>query len=85
MKKKEAAILRDLFEDILSICTDSGYTRQTCQEESLRGMVSFFADHYDHIQIDTMWSMINQYVQKQGITDDVGLSESADYIMNVIK
>lgn len=74
--------IRDLFEDILSICTDSGYTRQTCQEESLRGMVSFFADHYDHIQIDTMWPMIEDFsagkisdpenmVARETMTDEV--------------
>lgn len=74
--------IRDLFEDILTICTDSGYTRQTCQESSLRGRVSFFADHYDHIQIDTMWPMIEDFsagkisnaenlVARETITDGV--------------
>lgn len=69
--------IRELFQEILTICTESGYTRSTCTEQTLRGMTSFFADHYDHIQIDTMWPMIETFSAKR-------ISDSQDHVAREI-
>lgn len=52
--------IRNLFLNIYHICDEKGYIAEHAGEGWLNE-VSHFGQHYDHVQIDTMWPMIRQY------------------------
>lgn len=64
--------IRELYKDIYHECVESGYTQQSA-EGNINQVIDFFGLHYDNIQIDTMWPMIEEYAQKE-------LGDSADSI-----
>lgn len=75
--------IRDLFLKIYDICDENGFLKRHANRGWL-GRVSHFGDHYDHIQIDTMWPLVNDYALERwggGITD---LNENADRVMDII-
>lgn len=51
--------VKQLFLDIYDVCDEKGYLGSHAGEGWLQE-VDHFGDHYDHIQIDTMWPMIQQ-------------------------
>lgn len=75
--------IQDLFLKIYDICDESGYLK-TYAKEGWLNRVSHFGDHYDHIQIDTMWPLINAYVGEMSGSDAVDVNGNADLIMNRI-
>lgn len=75
--------IQDLFLEIYDICSQNGYLKSGAGKGWLN-RVSHFGDHYDHIQIDTMWPMVNQFAKEQGGGDVVSLNKNADHVMNVI-
>lgn len=54
--------VRQLFLDIYRVCDENGYLGLHAGEGWYQE-VSHFGDHYDHIQIDTMWPMILQHAR----------------------
>ncbi|MFI3214665.1 MAG: hypothetical protein R3Y24_15215, partial [Eubacteriales bacterium] len=69
---------QDLFQEIYDICDENGYL-MTASGNGWYEEVCHFGDHYDHIQIDTMWPMISDYASKHSengsdtnlLTDDI--------------
>lgn len=75
-EERDAAYIQDeeiraLFLDIYSACQRKGYLGFQAEEGWLNE-VNHFGDHYDHIQIDTMWPMI---LEKAG--ENVGETDAA--------
>ena len=58
----EDADAKKLFLDIYKVCDENGYLGSHA-EEGWYNEVDHFGDHYDHIQIDTMWPMILQHAR----------------------
>lgn len=54
---------RQLFLDIYNVCDEKGYLGSHAGKGWYQE-VGHFGDHYDHIQIDTMWPMILQHARK---------------------
>lgn len=52
-----------LFLSIYDVCNEKGYTANHAKDGWYQE-VSHFGDHYDHIQIDTMWPMILQHARE---------------------
>ncbi|MBR4981888.1 MAG: hypothetical protein IKY94_04950 [Lachnospiraceae bacterium] len=52
--------VKQLFLNIYDVCDEKGYLGSHA-EEGWFHEVNHFSDHYDHIQINTMWPMIQQY------------------------
>lgn len=75
--------IQNLFLKIYDACDEGGYLK-TYAGEGWMNRVSHFGDHYDHIQIDTMWPLIISYVDAHCGGDDVEISENTDLIMNTI-
>ncbi len=80
--------IRKLFLDIYHVCDDSGFLGSSAGAGWYQE-VTHFGDHYDHIQIDTMWPMIHDYVEKQkGLEPNeqqsMELEIETDRIMNVL-
>ena len=79
----EDADVRELFLEIYDTCEEQGYLGHSAGK-GWKERVSHFGDHYDHIQIDTMWPLVNAYALERwggGITD---LNENADRVMDII-
>lgn len=74
--------IRDLFLTIYDICDEGGYLK-AYEKEGWMNRVSHFGDHYDHIQIDTMWPLIIDYAGECG-RDAIEVNENTDHIMNTI-
>ncbi len=55
---------RQLFLDIYDTCEAGGFLGHSAGEGWLN-RVGHFGDHYDHIQIDTLWPMVRAYAEKQ--------------------
>lgn len=74
--------IKDLFLEIYDICEENGWLMHAAEKGWLN-RVSHFGNHYDHIQIDTMWPLVNELAGEQvdGLTS---LSERADRIMDTI-
>lgn len=72
--------IRALFEDIYQTCKAEGYTGNTAEKGWLNE-VSHFGDHYDNIQIDTMWPMIHDYVDSK----NASLFENEEYMNREIE
>ena len=68
---------KQLFLNIYDVCDESGYLGSHAGEGWFHE-VNHFGDHYDHIQIDTMWPMILQHArntinteyQNSGLTEE---------------
>ncbi len=80
--------MKELFLDIYKVCNDSGFLGNSAGSGWYQN-VTHFGDHYDHIQIDTMWPMIHEYVEKQkGLEPNdkqsMELEMETDRIMNVL-
>lgn len=54
------ADVKQLFLDIYDVCDEKGYLGSHAKDDWFHE-VNHFGDHYDHIQINTMWPMIQQY------------------------
>ena len=52
---------RELFYQIYDVCNEQGYLGHSAGK-GWYNRVNHFGDHYDNIQIDTMWRMIQNYV-----------------------
>lgn len=74
---------RDLFYRIYDICDEQGYLKHSAGE-GWYNRVAHFGDHYDHIQIDTMWPMIQHYVYENYEGGEVYLEQKVDEITNQI-
>lgn len=72
-----------LFLEIYDVCDAAGYLKHSAGEGWLN-RVSHFGDHYDHIQIDTMWPMINDYVREKYGDGEVEVNVKADEVMSVM-
>lgn len=65
--------IRRLYEDIYNTCVHKGFTQQSI-EGNINQVVAFFGLHYDNIQIDTMWPMIEEHSQEK-LGDNFNLIE----------
>ena len=75
--------IRGLFLEIYDRCEEQGYLKHSAGKGWLN-RVSHFGDHYDHIQIDTMWPAVNDYVREHYGEGTVELNENADRIMDTM-
>lgn len=64
--------IRELFLSIYYVCDTNGYLASHANDGWL-AEVNHFGDHYDHIQIDTMWPMILDYSRATLNTQDIAL------------
>lgn len=75
--------IRQLFLDIYDCCDENGYLGHSAGKGWL-ARVSHFTDHYDHIQIDTMWPMIRNHVEASMQGSEVEKEARIDHIMAVL-
>lgn len=80
--------IRNLFKDIYKVCDDSGFLGSSAGAGWYQE-VTHFGDHYDHIQIDTMWPMIHEYVRtktglEQNAQQSMDIEIETDRIMNIM-
>ncbi len=75
--------IQGLFLEIYDIC-DEDCCLKAYEKEGWRNRVSHFGDHYDCIQIDTMWPLINAYAEERCGGDDTDINKYTDLIMNTI-
>lgn len=75
--------IQDLFLQIYDICDENKYLKAYAGK-GWYNRSSHFGDHYDHIQIDTMWPLITAYAREHYGDGDVAVSGGADRIMNTI-
>lgn len=69
--------VRELFQEIYDICDENGYLMSHAGAGWYQ-RVEHFGNHYDHIQIDTMWPMIQQYVHTHYSGSDAELEKLVD-------
>lgn len=74
---------RDLFYQIYDICDEQGYLMHNA-EHGWYNRVNHFGNHYDNIQIDTMWPTIQNYVYEEYEDGEVYLEKKVDKISNQI-
>lgn len=74
---------RDLFYQIYDVCDTQGYLMHSAGK-GWYNRVSHFGDHYDHIQIDTMWPMIQSYVRENYEGGEIYLEQKVDEITDRI-
>lgn len=74
--------VQELFLQIYDICDEGGYLKDYAKEGWMN-RVAHFGDHYDHIQINTMWRLITDYAARNG-GDAVDVNKYTDFIMNRI-
>ncbi|MGN0307200.1 MAG: hypothetical protein ACI4DN_03175 [Lachnospiraceae bacterium] len=76
--------IRELFLDIYAVCEENGYLGSQAEKGWLNE-VTHFGDHYDHIQIDTMWPMILEQAGENVGEESVALKDmETDRINSVI-
>jgi len=75
--------VRQLFLDIYTICEEKGYLGHSAQKGWFN-RVNHFTDHYDNIQIDTMWPMIRSFVDASMQAGEVEREMEIDRIMEVM-
>lgn len=75
--------IRKLFVDIYDICEENGFLKHSAGKGWLN-RVSHFGDNYDHIQIDTMWPLVNDFAKNHWSDGIIDLNKNADRIMNII-
>lgn len=71
--------IRELFREIYAVCDENGYVKHDAGS-GWYNRVSHFGDNYDHIQIDTMWPMMESYVRERYAVDGVTLEKQVDMI-----
>lgn len=71
--------IRELFRGIYAVCDENGYVKHDAGS-GWYNRVSHFGDNYDHIQIDTMWPMMESYVRERYAVDGVTLEKQVDMI-----
>ena len=74
---------RDLFYKIYDICDAQEYLEHNA-DHGWSNRVNHFGNHYDHIQIDTMWPAIQNYVYENYKGGEVYLEQKVDEITNQI-
>ena len=74
---------RDLFYQIYDICDSKEYLKHSAGQ-GWYNRVNHFGDHYDHIQIDTMWPTIQNYVRENYEGGEIYLEQKVDEITNQI-
>lgn len=74
---------RTLFYKIYDICDAQGYLKHSAGK-GWYNRVQHFGDHYDNIQIDTMWPAVEQYVRENYNGGEVYLEQTVDKITNQI-
>jgi len=79
----EDSEIRELFLEIYDVCDESGYLGNSAGD-GWYNRVDHFTNHYDKIQIDTMWPMIREYVNANMTGSEVELEAEIDRIMDVI-
>lgn len=68
---------RRLFDRIYDICDDGGYLMHSAGK-GWYDRLSHFSDYYDCIQIDTLWTTIEQYVRENHQGNDAYLEKLVD-------
>lgn len=76
-------VVRSLFEQIYDICEENGYVKSAAGQ-GWYARVTHFGDHYDNIQIDTMWPMIKAYVYENYEGSSMELEERVDALTQEI-
>lgn len=74
---------RDLFYQIYDICDAQEYLKHSAGQ-GWYNRVDHFGDHYDHIQIDTMWPVIQDYVRENYEGGEIYLEQKVDEITDQI-
>ena len=74
---------RELFYQIYDVCNEQGYLGHSAGK-GWYNRVNHFSEHYDHIQIDTMWRMIQNYVYDNNEGGTVYLEKIVDDTTNQI-
>lgn len=69
-----------LFEQIYDACEDNGFLGDSAPKGWYQ-KVTHFAQHYDNIQIDTMWRMVREYVYENYEGDASEKEEQVDALM----
>lgn len=72
--------LRALFDEIYDACEENGFLKDNAPKGWYQ-RVTHFAEHYDNIQIDTMWRMVREYVYGHYEGDPAALEERVDAMM----
>lgn len=75
--------IQDLFLKIYDICDEKEYLKPYA-DKGWFNRSSHFGDHYDHIQIDTMWPLITAYAREHYGDNVVAVNSCTDRIMNII-
>ena len=75
--------IQELFLLIYDICDENRYLKAYAGEGWFNRS-AHFGDHYDHIQIDTMWPLITDCARKDYGDDVVAVNGRTDSIMNTI-
>lgn len=78
--------IRELFYRIYDSCEEAGYFAGRYGKDWYERS-TLFADHYDHIQLDTMYPAIQEYVLEknhQGIQVNLGIDEVGSQIMEAL-
>lgn len=75
--------IRNLFLEIYDVCEENGFLKHSAGSGWLN-RVSHFGDHYDHIQIDTMWPLVNDFAKERWGSSITDLNENADKVMDII-
>lgn len=74
---------RELFLEIYDICEEQGFLGHSAGKGWFN-RVDHFTNHYDNIQIDTMWPMIRAYVDGNMSGSEVAREAEIDRIMDEI-
>lgn len=82
-EKIEGEEARELFYQIYDVCDGENYLKHSAGK-GWKQRVTHFGDHYDKIQIDTMWPAIEYYVADHYELTDVGREEKVDAITHEI-
>ncbi len=71
--------LRSLYEQIYDACEAGGYLKESAGV-GWHARAAHFEEHYDHIQIDTMWRMVREHVYEREEGDPSYLEEQVDLL-----
>ena len=85
-EKIENEEIRELFYQIYDDCEEAGYFAGRYGKDWYERS-TLFANHYDHIQLDTMYPAIQEYViekNQEGIQVNLGIDEVGSQIMDAV-
>lgn len=75
--------VRNLFYEIYDTCDENGYLKHSVDGGwYLRN--NHFGDNYDHIQIDTLWPTIRNYVCENYSGNDIFIEEKIDELTHIM-